>query len=320
MIALIDADIVVHRVGFTTEADSEGIARVRTDEMLETILAETQATEYECWLSDTRENNFRYKIYPAYKANRVAPRPKHYDVIKEHMITQWGARFAHEMEADDALGIAQDKEFTPFGHAPIKAEGSVSVDEETFHSTIICSIDKDLLQIPGLHYNFVTKILRTVFPWEGLQWFYQQLLIGDTSDNVLGCEGIGIKKAGQAILPICPEEGEGALLRKVFETYQAQSKKQKDKSKQKSLEEIVSHIRLAGNLLKIRQQEDEPLWDSQSCKLMEELQLSSTPPKAVENTPSTELTSPVATKAAGSPLLGKPMVLSSETADIQLST
>ncbi len=45
------------------------------------------------------------------------------------------------MEADDALGIAQDQieHFDP------------AVSHQPEYNTVICSIDKDLLQIPGLH-------------------------------------------------------------------------------------------------------------------------------------------------------------------------
>src|SRR5258708_34339178 len=111
MLALIDGDIVAHREGWTTENDDFQIARWRTDEMLDGILLDTQATEFTVWLSDSAENNFRYKIYPEYKANRDnAPRPRHLQALKEYLITRWSARFALGQEADDALGIDQVKD------------------------------------------------------------------------------------------------------------------------------------------------------------------------------------------------------------------
>lgn len=109
MLALIDGDIVCYRCAWSTENEAEGIAKHRCDEMLDGILMDTQATEFQIWLSDSQENNFRYKIDSNYKANRTGPKPKHLDFLKEHIIINWGARIAHEMEADDMLGIMQTK-------------------------------------------------------------------------------------------------------------------------------------------------------------------------------------------------------------------
>lgn len=312
MIALIDADIVMFRVGFTTEAESEGIARARTNEMLETILAETKADEYECWISDDRENNFRSKMYPAYKANRVIPRPKNYEAIKEHLVKEWGARFAYGMEADDALGIAQSTE------ARIKfglecCDTSNDWAEAQQHTTVICSIDKDLLQIPGLHYNFVKKALSKITPWDGLKWFYKQILIGDVSDNIKGCKGIGEVKAGKAIDQILQQAGELEVLKAVYSCYQRQEKAW-------SSEEIVKQIQFAGSLLKIKTEEDEPRWDSLSLPLMEELRLSFTPQKVEVIIQSTEPTTLEVQNPAGFQSLGKPMDISSSMESTAAST
>jgi 5'-3' exonuclease len=233
LIALIDADVVLHRVGYTTDNDEFWVAKARTDDMLDSIIGATDAAEYELWLSDARDRTFRFELFDRYKANRTAPRPVHYDAIKEHLIKEWGARIALGMEADDALGIAQDKGGT---------------------ETVICSIDKDLMQIPGQHYNFVKEAWDCVTKWEGLRWFYKQLLIGDISDNVEGCKGIGPIKAGKALDQISEEAGEKSLFCGVFDLYK---KQYKDSTEEK----ILDHILLSGRLLKIKQVEDESLWE-----------------------------------------------------------
>lgn len=64
---------------------------------------------------------------------------------------------------------------------------------------IICSVDKDLLQIPGKHYNFVKKEFCKVSEIEGLRNFYKQMLIGDPADNIFGVKGIGKVKAANLI-------------------------------------------------------------------------------------------------------------------------
>jgi 5'-3' exonuclease len=281
MIALIDGDVVVYRVGYTTDNDSEGIARARANEMIEGILAATGAKEFEVYLSDANTNNFRYEVSPEYKANRVdTKRPVHYEALKEHLIVHWGARIAHGMEADDMLGINQGLQ------------------------TVICSIDKDLLQIPGHHYNFVKEEWAFVEHWEGLKWFYQQLLIGDVTDNVKGCRGIGPVKSGRIIGAVSSGSGEEGLFEAVHQTYRTQEGKSEKNPEGKSEEEILNSILVAGRLLKIKQREDEELWDFPSSTLTEELKSAFTQPKLVEPTPSMEPTRPL---ECGSPLLGKKM-------------
>jgi 5'-3' exonuclease len=60
---------------------------------------------------------------------------------------------------------------------------------------IIASVDKDLLQVPGKHYNFVKNELYDISPQEGLKKFWTQMLVGDVADNIFGIKGIGPKKA-----------------------------------------------------------------------------------------------------------------------------
>jgi 5'-3' exonuclease len=73
-------------------------------------------------------------------------------------------------------------------------------------TTVICRIDKDLLQIPGKHYNFVKKITQEVALDQGLKFLYMQSLIGDRSDNIIGVAGLGPVKAERALAELLPEE------------------------------------------------------------------------------------------------------------------
>lgn len=180
MRALIDADILLYRVGFTTEGLPEGIAKARMDETIDRILTDLLTDEYTCFLSPTGQTTFRYEIYPDYKATRVARKPEHYTCLREHILECHPAMVAQGEEADDLIG----KEATGV------PEGS---------SVVVVSIDKDLKQIPGDHYQFVKQERFTVTELEGLKHFYKQMLIGDTVDNIPGIHGIGEKKAGGAI-------------------------------------------------------------------------------------------------------------------------
>jgi DNA polymerase-1 len=178
MQALIDQDLLCYRCAASAENDDLGIALYRIDELLDNILNKTQASSYRAFL--TGPNNFRKQIYPEYKANRVAPKPRHLKDLQEYSLEKLSAEFAPEsLEADDALAIYQTDD------------------------TIICSLDKDLLQVPGKHFSWEINGKGWTRPdtfleqteLEGLRLFYKQCLKGDTSDNVKGIEGLGEKKA-----------------------------------------------------------------------------------------------------------------------------
>jgi len=183
MRALIDGDIIVYRGAASAEKDDVWVALARADQMIQDILADTGATSYNVYLTGT--GNFRRDIAPSYKANRPDSRPKHWEAVREFLVTNHKAVMCNGYEADDELGVQQDK----------KSE-----------TTVICSIDKDLLQIPGRHYNFVKKIAQSITLDQGLKFLYLQSLIGDRSDNIFGVAGIGPVKAEKALADLLPEE------------------------------------------------------------------------------------------------------------------
>lgn len=173
MICLVDADIVAHRCAASAEGDPEEIALLRTDNQIREILANTNTSDYEVYLSG--ESNFRYEIFPEYKANRKQPKPRWLQHCREFLVTEHNAKLTEGYEADDAIGIAARAD------------------------TIIASDDKDMLQITGKHYNIRTQKILEISPDEALWSFYFQLLIGDAADNVKGCKGIGKVKANRAL-------------------------------------------------------------------------------------------------------------------------
>jgi 5'-3' exonuclease len=229
MIALIDGDVVVYRVGFASENQTEAQNCMNADLVLEDVMKATEATSYRVFLSDKLVNNFRYAIDNNYKANRKdAPKPKFYDSLRLFLVQSWKAEYTPGQEADDALGIEQCKQL-----AGRSVDGSV-----------ICSIDKDLLQIAGRHYNLSTGTHTTVTSHEGLLHFYRQLLIGDRVDNITGVKGIGKVRAGQVIAPECTAD----------EAFQ----------RVRSLYSDDERLLRNGQLLWIRRKENE-LWEFPKC-------------------------------------------------------
>ncbi len=174
MLVLIDMDIVAYRCAASAELDTEEIAILRADRLMQEILYVTQSDSYLGFLSG--DNNFRTQIYPDYKANRKdKPRPVHLHSVRGFLASEWKARFADGCEADDMLGVYQTSD------------------------TVICSIDKDLLQVPGKHYNFVKQEWYDITITKGYRNFYEQLLKGDKTDNIPGLAGIGNVKASKLL-------------------------------------------------------------------------------------------------------------------------
>jgi 5'-3' exonuclease len=113
--------------------------------------------------------------------------------------------------------------------------------------TCICSIDKDLDQIPGWHLNFVKELKYEVTPQEGLRKFYHQLLTGDLAcDNIPGLKGIGPKKADKALDGCLTEEDMFNACKKMYQLYYPDS-----------WEKVMLRN---GQLLKIRTREGE-VWE-----------------------------------------------------------
>lgn len=107
MKALIDGDVCVYRCAWASQDETEGIAISRLESTLK-LIKETLNTElYQVILSPTDKSNFRYQVDPLYKAHRVAPKPIHYEALREYLLEAHNATVAHGEEADDLLGILQ---------------------------------------------------------------------------------------------------------------------------------------------------------------------------------------------------------------------
>jgi len=122
--------------------------------------------------------NYRKEVNPEYKSNRkgVAKPVLFRDMVDKakrlYQYEEW-----HNIEADDIMGIMQDA------------------------NTIICTGDKDLLQIPGFHLNMLDPEsgVFSVSEAEGRHLFYTQCLSGDTVDGYYGCPQIGKTKANRIV-------------------------------------------------------------------------------------------------------------------------
>lgn len=184
-VVLIDGDIIVYRVGFSCNSGEEwSIAKSRVDRTLQDIIENTDSCMGVGYLTDGKDN-FRNKVAVTapYKGNRIANKPPFYDEIRKYLEEYHGFKMEYTQEADDAIGI-QHAELTQWNiKEPI----------------VIASIDKDLLMIPGMHYNIAKKEMSKVSIQQAHTNFWMQVLTGDRTDNIIGLLGIGPVKAAKIL-------------------------------------------------------------------------------------------------------------------------
>ena len=163
--------------------------------------------------------NFRDKVAKkkVYKGNRKSERPKHYINLVEYVCATRDVVMAEGCEADDLLAIHQ------CAAEPL--------------TTIICSRDKDLKIVPGMHFGWSCGFQKQFGPAQvyyegdidisangkklsgtGLKFFYSQVLTGDATDDYPGLPRCGPVKAYK-ILSECSDEEE--MFEAVAEAYKA---------------------------------------------------------------------------------------------------
>jgi hypothetical protein len=114
-------------------------------------------------LSDSLTFRHHLATIKPYKGNRINSRkPYWYAAIREHVTQYRDAVYVEGLEADDLCGIFQRED------------------------TVIAGIDKDLLTIPGSHWNWKKKEFNYVSELEADRFFYTQMLSGDKADHIPG--------------------------------------------------------------------------------------------------------------------------------------
>lgn len=212
--AVIDGDGFAWAIGWIfKEALSNKEVTDAVDNCIHDILTGVQAEHYIGVLgpkskfpfnanTDTNEDNWSYDLETGmrdavpnfrkaiaksrpYKGNRP-DRPDWYlkwsSIIEQYLEETWGfVRTPEGFEADDLVATFMT-ELTSAGAKPI-----------------CCGNDKDLLQIPGEHFNVVKKGMQTVDVPKAHRTLWLQVLTGDTTDHIEGIPGCGPKGAEKII-------------------------------------------------------------------------------------------------------------------------
>jgi 5'-3' exonuclease len=188
-VLLIDADSIMYTATyfpedslfeFPTEEEQLEEAKYRTRTKLQEIQINVEEwyNIVQTYIFIGGKNNFRYKIFPEYKANRknVIKSPL-LPIIKEYMINELGAIEAHGGEADDYI---------------------IDAVSECSGNCVVSSIDKDVLyyspNIPLYDYRGYNDVLgefKYISEKESRLARATQIITGDSTDGVPGAKGVG---------------------------------------------------------------------------------------------------------------------------------
>ena len=191
---ILDGDIFIYKAAFGCELGvdwGKGLWSIAADIGEAVALIDQRVEELEdkfkaravMTLSDGKAN-WRKDLSPDYKRQRKAVRrPTLLRPMKDHVRKTYKVYEKDTLEADDVMGILQT-------HSRI-IRGK----------KMIVTIDKDLLQIPGFHFNPDKPELgvRKVSVEEGDRLHLMQSITGDSVDNYKGVPGIGAKRAARAL-------------------------------------------------------------------------------------------------------------------------
>lgn len=202
VMAHLDGDVLVYEIGFAAESfwsklpENEGLEVCPpppfevVNEMLERripyIIGQMEADDATIYL--TGKNNFRNFIAKTvpYK-QRAGKKPFHYKNIRATLPTMFKCVEEDGLEADDLIAL-------------------------NLKDGIAGSRDKDIRQVPGMHYSWEVGTQLAIGPFEatafghievrgtklfgyGDKFLYAQILMGDSVDSIPGCPNFGPKKA-----------------------------------------------------------------------------------------------------------------------------
>ena len=217
-VAVIDADIILYKACRVAEeevnwgndqwilwSDLEKV-KIILDDQISLIVEEMKAGRSILCFSDKK--NYRKEINPEYKANRRGGRkPLCFTGALEYCKDKYTFKQIESLEADDVIGI-------------------IATTNQLTIEYVIVSEDKDLLTVPGLHWDLKTKEIYSLSTEEADFNFFSQTLTGDAVDNYKGCPNVG-KVTAEKLLRSATTNGED-LWETVVNRYEKAGLKEED--------------------------------------------------------------------------------------------
>ena len=241
-VLLIDADSICYlatyfpedsEMFFPTQEEQIEEAKFRVRNKLQEIQnnIEEHFNIIHCMLFVGGKGNFRYKIYPEYKANRKnAVKSEILPIIQNYM-EEIGCVRAHNAEADDYV---------------------IEAMKEVKGNCVIACIDKDVIyhapEVPIYDYRSHTDVLgefKYITEQESRYSRACQMIIGDSGDNIKGAVGLGEAYCNKNLTQSMTDY---QFIRAIFTGYL--------KSTKGNVVEAKKQIKLNYNLLKLHTQEE----------------------------------------------------------------
>lgn len=226
VLLLIDGDMIAfsHCAAEEYGKESEDISfakiQMSMDSKMEFLSKRLGATDIITFISG--DENMRHVIFPEYKANRDGVwRPENLKNAKAHLMVAWNGMRMEGLEADDLLACFARHEFDVDMGKLNRIKTLTRIRPCTYDEVIIASLDKDLRQVSQMngvgpvikHYQWeresqgigekivipkdygelkciikdTGKTKKKEVKGDGPKFFLHQLLIGDSTDGVLGC-------------------------------------------------------------------------------------------------------------------------------------
>lgn len=205
MIAIVDCDSISFMLGWH-HRDHRDIPTMHqaVDKFLEDLFILTGADMYYMALAGNTPC-FRYDTYKVkpYKGSRKELdehmqfwRP----IVVDYLKNQYKADSHDGLEADDLVYTA------------------AMALKKYSHDIIICSPDKDLRQIAGLHHDYRTGETFMVDEYQTHYNFFKLMLEGDTVDGIAGIPGMGEKKTAEKLKPLLEAQADRITYEELVKT------------------------------------------------------------------------------------------------------
>lgn len=228
VLAIIDGDGLVYHSSKETLQGSIDIL----DEKIQNIFDKTKATHYIIFISNSPYFRHKIDPFYKIGRSKYTSNLKWLKTLKNYLIEGWGAESMNLVEADDLVAYWYNKDLCiadddgkiePREVFEDALQYCIQEKLDTFKfksmERVLCSPDKDLLEsIPGKHFNYTYKptddakqkfkdnpeykyadsdiikgwwVATTVN--STMNFKFQQLVCGDSADNISGIKGKGIK-------------------------------------------------------------------------------------------------------------------------------
>lgn len=196
-LVVIDGDSIAYVGGAMSSPE---LAKMTVDRVIGNILQDTGVRAYELFLEpwEIPKCTFRDSIATEreYKGNRKGPKPEFVTLMREYMRDTWNAQLAWPgLESEDCC--------------------VVRAYENGIENTIVAYVDKDLEGHPLQLYNYTKRIFLRPTEHAAKRWHAKQLLMGDSTDNIVGIKGMGPAGANKVLR----DADDDTLLQTVAQAY-----------------------------------------------------------------------------------------------------